>query len=53
MKELRKEYQRAFLLEPTKLRRLIEIVHERLGDQRHTASRDSFEVFMSLVIERT
>jgi hypothetical protein len=47
VKELRKEYQRAFLLEPTKLRRLIEIVHERLGDQRHTASRDSFEVFMS------
>jgi hypothetical protein len=46
VKEISKNYQRAFLLEPTKLRRLIEIIHDRLCDQRHTFYGDSFEVFM-------
>lgn len=47
MKEITKEYpQRAFLLEPTKLRRLVEIAHDRLTEHLHTVSRDSFEVFM-------
>jgi hypothetical protein len=46
VREISKNYRRAFLLEPTKLRRLIEIIHDRLCNQQHTAYRDSFEVFM-------
>jgi hypothetical protein len=47
VKQIQKEYDRAFLLEPTKLTRLIEIIHARLTDQQHTTLRDSFEVYVS------
>jgi hypothetical protein len=47
MKQIDKPYERAFLLEPTKLIRLIDKIHERLGDHQHTTTHDSFEVFLS------
>ena len=47
MNEIHKEYARAFLLEPTKLTRLVDKMHERLGDQPNTTTHDSFEVFLS------
>lgn len=47
MIHVHKEYQQAFLLEPTKLGRLIDKIHERLGDHQHTALHDSFEVFLT------
>lgn len=42
-----KEYAKAFLIEPTKLERLLEVVHERLGDHPDTTIQDRFEVFMA------
>jgi hypothetical protein len=42
-----KPYGRAFLLERTKLDRLIDVIHARLGDHPHTSSHDHFEVFLS------
>jgi hypothetical protein len=42
-----KEYAKAFLLEPTKLERLLEVVHERLSDHPDTTIEDRFQVFMS------
>lgn len=47
MKQIDKPYERAFLLEPTKLTRLIDKIHERLGDHQNTTTHDSFEVFLS------
>ena len=47
MKQIDKPYERAFLLEPTKLTRLIDKIHERLGDHHNTTTHDSFEVFLS------
>ena len=47
MKQIDKPYERSFLLEPTKLTRLIDKIHERLGDHPHTTTHDSFEVFLS------
>jgi hypothetical protein len=47
MKQIDKPYERGFLLEPTKLTRLIDKIHERLGDHQNTTTNDSFEVFLS------
>lgn len=35
------------MLEPTKLNRLIDIIHERLADHQYTTTHDSFEVFLT------
>jgi len=45
--KVEKEYPRAFLLEPTKLTRIVDKIHERLGDHQCTTTRDHFEVFLS------
>jgi len=45
MTEIHKEYAWAFSLEPTKLTRLIDIVHERLADHPPSLAHDSFAVF--------
>jgi hypothetical protein len=47
MKQIHKGYQQSFLLEPTKLNRLVGTIHERLADHTHNASHDSFEVFLT------
>jgi hypothetical protein len=47
MKQIHKEYEQSFLLEPTKLTRLIDTIHERLGDHPRTTTHDHFEVFLS------
>ena len=47
MKQIYKEYAQPFLIEPTKLNSVVNKIHERLGDHAGTATRDSFEVFMS------
>jgi hypothetical protein len=47
MKHIHKEYQRPFLLEPTKFNRLVGKVHERLGDHTNSTLYDRFEVFLA------
>ncbi len=47
MMQVHKEYTRAFLLEPTKLTRLLDTIHERLGDHQCSTTHDHFEVFLS------
>jgi hypothetical protein len=47
MKQIHKEYYQPFLLEPTKLNRLVGKIHERLADHTNCASHDGFEVFLS------
>jgi hypothetical protein len=47
MKQIHKEYGRPFLLEPTKLIRLMGKIHERLADHKTSVPHDSFEVFLS------
>lgn len=47
MKQVHKEYQRPFLLEPTKLSRLVDRIHERLADHQSTTRHEEFEVFLS------
>src|SRR5688572_18562744 len=47
MRKLHKEYSNAFVLEPTKLDRLVGVIHERLADNEATVLRDHFEVFYS------
>jgi hypothetical protein len=42
-----KEYQKAFLLEPTKLRRLVDKIHESLGEHRDASLHNTFEVFFA------
>jgi hypothetical protein len=42
-----KEYPQPFLLEPMKLRRLVDVIHERLDDHHCTTRLDHFEVFLS------
>ena len=42
-----KEYREAFLLEPTKLVRLVDKIHERLADLQNATLHDTFEVFLS------
>jgi hypothetical protein len=47
MKQIHKEYTRPFLLEKTKLDRLLTVIHGRLAEHQHTALRDDFEVFLT------
>ena len=47
MINVHKEYRQAFLLEPTKLGRLVDKIHERLEDQQKTTPHDTFEVFFT------
>src|SRR5437762_13881313 len=47
MRQIRKEYPRPFLLEPTKLTRIVDRIHERLTQHQNSALRDYFEVFLS------
>jgi hypothetical protein len=47
MKVIHKEYEQAFLVEPTKLNRIVGKVHERLGDHSNCTTRDSFEAFLT------
>jgi len=47
MKQVQKEYQKAFLLEPTKLGRIVDTIHHRLADNTNTSAHDTFEVFLS------
>jgi hypothetical protein len=42
-----KEYQKSFLVEPTKLRRLLDKIHERLGEHRNATLHNTFEVFFT------
>jgi len=46
MKTVQKEYTQSFLVEPTKLTRLMALVHERIGQSPATLLRDRFEVFL-------
>ena len=47
MKHIHKEYQQPFVLEPTKLNRLVSTIHERLKDHRDSFLQDHFEVFLT------
>lgn len=47
MSRIHKEYEHGFLLEPTKLRRLVDTIHDRLGDHKNTTTHDTFEVFLT------
>jgi hypothetical protein len=47
MRIVKKTYQRAFILEPTKLTRLVGVIHERLEDHPCDNQSDTFEVFLS------
>jgi hypothetical protein len=47
MNEIHKEYASPFLLEPTKLNRIIDKMHERLRDHDPTMKLDKFDVFLS------
>ena len=47
MKQIQKDYQRPFLLEKTKLDRLLNIIHRLLDEHENTTKHDDFEVFLS------
>lgn len=47
MKQIHKDYPEAFLLEPTKLTRILDKIHERISELNPAATRDNFEVFLS------
>lgn len=47
MTQIHKEYERYFLLEPTKLTRLINKIHERLADHQGTTTHDDFTVLLT------
>jgi hypothetical protein len=47
MTQIDKEYTQPFLIEPTKLTRIVDKIHERLHEHADTTTHDSFEVFMS------
>lgn len=47
MKQIHKDYERPFLLEKTKLDRLMDIIHDRLREHQGTTRRDDFEVVES------
>ena len=47
MRQIYKEYERPFLLEPTKLTRLIDKMHERLSDHRPAVVHDRLDVFLT------
>lgn len=45
MRQIHKEYKNAFVLEPTKLTRLVGVIHERLADHKQVEVKDRFELF--------
>jgi hypothetical protein len=47
MKQINKTYERPFLLEKTKLDRLLDVIHGRLGEHQGTTKRDDFDVILS------
>ncbi len=47
MNQIHKEYGHSFVLEPTKLTRLVDTMHERLGDRNSSGLHDVFEVFFN------
>jgi hypothetical protein len=47
MKHVHKQYAQAFLLEPTKLRRIVDTIHRRLANHQNTTMHDAFEVFLT------
>jgi len=47
MTQIQKVYDRAFLLEPTKLNRVVGVIHERLRDHSAYSLQDSYEVSLS------
>src|SRR5687768_13249550 len=47
MKQIQKEYPKPFMLEPTKLTRLVDKMHERLNEHSPTVQRDQFDVFLA------
>jgi H+/Cl- antiporter ClcA len=47
MKQVYKQYDQAFLLEPTKLGRIVDTIHQRLADHADTTTHDAFEVFLT------
>ena len=47
MQEVHKVYTQPFLLEPTKLTRLMEVIHARIKERAGVNSHDRFEVFMN------
>ena len=47
MKQIHKDYERPFLLEKTKLDRLLDIIHGRLREHQDTTKRDDYEVCLS------
>ena len=47
MIRVHKEYRQALLVEPTKLGRLVDKIHERLGDHQNANVHHTFEVFFT------
>jgi hypothetical protein len=47
MKVIRKEYQQPFQLEPTKLTRIVDTIHERLAQHPISIVHDHFAVFLA------
>ncbi len=47
MTQIHKEYVKSFLLEPTKLTRIVDQIHGRLADQKGAKVQDHFHVFLS------
>lgn len=47
MKTIEKEYGERFVLEPTKLSRIVDKIHERFADHPKNTWHDTFEVFLS------
>lgn len=46
MTQIQKDYQRGFVLEPTKLSRIVDTIHERFADHENATQVDRFEVFL-------
>jgi hypothetical protein len=44
---VQKEYQKSFLVEPSKLGRLIDKIHERLRENQNATLQDMFQVFFT------
>jgi hypothetical protein len=51
MTQIDKEYHRSFVIEPTKLRRLMDTIHERFVDLPHDTISDRFRVFLDGQVE--
>ena len=47
MKNIEKKYVEPFLVEPTKLGRVVDKIHERLSERPCKSLRDSFQAFLS------